>query len=306
MKIKNLYYYLILILTYSFIITLSCENIITLKKYSVIFDNSQNDNTDDNTNDSLSNANTIAAFWGLPGITFKNWRPNIHIKASTDNGNLENRVWEPDASSEPDPQSLFEYSQIVFYESNYKDIDPEKDATVDNNVLMNLAFEQKLYKRSWYELNKYDVSYDFTEKAVVITLNTENSNYFVLKKGARIAVIATQRPAQWGENNDYTIIDSIPACNSLQKSPLSANIKDNTADRSITRVIDYITYDGGTQTITDTTWDNHWFKGLKLEEEKITIYMPKLTDGNTAKTYWDSIDKVPIKPFMLFWITIQQ
>ncbi len=194
----------------------------------------------------------------------------------------------------------------MYYEANYANIDPEQDATVDHNVLMSLAFEQKLYKRSWQELNKYDVSYDFSEKAVVITLNTENSNYFILKKGARIAVIATQRPMQWGAENDYTIIDSIPPSNSFQKSPDYLTIKDNTNDRAVTRIVEYITYEGGTQEITDTTWDNHWFKGLKIEAEKITIYMPHLTDGNTAKSYWDNIDSVPLKPFMLFWVLIQQ
>lgn len=305
MKFKKFSYFLLLFLTYFLVLLLSCENIIYLTKYSVKFDNTT-DNTNDNSPDTMSNANTIAAFWGLPGITFRKWRPNIHIKASTDNGNLANRVWEPDPTSEPDPQSLFEYSQIVFYESDYRNINPEIDATVDNNVLMSLAFEQKLYKRSWYELNKYDVSYDFSEKAVVITLNTENSNYFMLKTGARIAVIATQRPIQWGADNDYTIVDSLPACESLQKSLNYSTIKDNTTDRSVTRVVDYITYTGGVQTISDTTWDNHWFKGIKIQEDKIIIYMPKITDGNTAKSYWDSIDSTPIKPFMLFWIAIQQ
>lgn len=307
MKKGILFYYFIFILTYLLIFFLiGCENIVYINKYKVNFTDIE-DNTQDNTQDnSFSNANTIAAFLGLPPIKFRNWRPNIHIKASTDNGTLENRIWEPDPNFEPDPQSLFEYSQIVYYESDYTGIEPDQDATVDNNVLMSLAFEQKLYKRSWQELNRYDVSYDSVEKTVVISLNTENSNYFVLKKGARIAVFATQRPIQWGADNDYTIVDSIPACNSMQKSPNYLIIKDNTIDRSTTRVIDYITYTGGIQEIIDSTWDNHWFNGIKIEEEKITIYMSKIIDGNTAKIYWDNIDSVPLKPFMLFWLAIQQ
>jgi len=253
---------------------------------------------------------TNAAFWGLPALRFINWRPNIHIKASSDNGILTNRVWDGSPDINPDSWSLFEYSQILYYDSNYigMNIPADQEVTIDNTVIMPLSFEQKMYKRVYdteIEPNKYDVTWDKVENSVVITLNTINSNYLILKPGTRIAVIATQRPTQWGAVHDYTVIDSIPKNNSLQ---VQSNQKkqDTTSDRAYTREIYYLTYTGGTQVVTDTTWDTHWFKGLKLEQDKITIYMPHFNDGNTAKSYWDTIDTEPIAPFMLFWVLIQQ
>lgn len=290
----------------------SCQNEVkrtTVTSIRVIFDvtTDQEDPTTDKDN-TLSSATTKTAFWGLPPIVFDKWRPNIHIKASTDNGNLINRTWDITSDANPDIYSLFEYSQILYYDSNYiqANIKPTDDATVDNTVIMPLAFEQKLYKRSNSEINKYDVSYDYSENSVVITLNTVNSNYLTLKTGTRIAIFATQRPSQWGATNDYTIVDAIPGNNTLQKSPNKNDIKIGTADRSQTRVLGYITYNGGVETYKELQWNGNWFEGIKLEPQKITIYMSHLKNGNIAKSYWDSIDSTPIKPFMLFWVAIQQ
>jgi len=317
--LKGVTILILIITTYFFIFVFnSCQNDIskkaTMTSIKIVFDNT--DDKKDPTNDKnnvMSNATTKAAFWGLPAITFDKWRPNIHIKASTDNGNLTNRTWEVTPDANPDVYSLFEYSQILYYDSNYAqaNIDVTQDATVDNTVIMPLAFEQKIYKRSNYEINKYDVSYDTTQNAVVVTLNTANSNYLTLKPGTRIAIFSTQRPNQWGEVNDYTIVDSIPGENSLQKSINKDSIKDNTSDRKSTRTLGYITYKGGTETFKEDLWKDHWFEGIKLEPEKITIYMSHLKDGNTAKKYWDNIDTKSgngnsIRPFMLFWIVIQQ
>ncbi len=323
MKLKKIFYFLITFSSYlSLIILNSCQDafvnkvdrVTTVTTIKVIFDNSSDfpvDPTSDNDN-KLCSSTTRAAFWGLPPITFEKWRPNIHIKASTDNGNLKKRFWEVTMDVNPDVYSLFEYSQILYYDSNYiqANIDSTKDATVDNNVIMPLAFEQKIYKRSIYEAGKYDVSYDFNQKAVVITLNTLNSNYLVLKPGARVAVFATQRPVQWGEVNDYTIIDSLPGDNSLAKSSDSQSLKDNTTDRKSTRTLGYLTYDGKETVFKQDAWTGDWFEGIKLESEKITIYMSAIKDGDTAKKYWDEVDRknngVSIRPFMLFWIAIQQ
>ncbi|OHD14911.1 MAG: hypothetical protein A2086_02395 [Spirochaetes bacterium GWD1_27_9] len=281
----------------------SCPPIIE-KKIKTIIVMPKEDVTNNN-----SNNNTVAEFWALPGITFVNWRPNIHIKGTTDNGTLTGRKWDGTPDINPDLWSLFEYSQVLYYDSDYTgfNIPADKDVTIDNTVIMPLAFEQKLYKRTIQagESPKYDVTYDIANKAVVITLNTENSNYLTLKTGTRIAVFATQRPTQWGAQNDYTIIDSFPSGNSLQKTT-DSTIKDNTSDRSVTRKISYITYNGGVQDISSDNSTNHWFKGLKLEQAKITIYMPHLATGDDAKKYWDTIDKTPLAPFMLFWIAIQQ
>ncbi len=257
-----------------------------------------------------SNKTTNAAFWGLPALRLINWRPNIHIKASSDNGILAGRVWDGTPDLNPDTWSLFEYSQILYYDSNYvgNSVPIDQEVTVNNNVIMPLSFEQKIYKRVYdteIEPNKYDVTWDKVEKSVVVSLNTENSNYLILKPGARIAVIATQRPTQWGAVHDYSVIDSIPKNNCLQVQT-NATKQDTTNDRAYTREINYLVYNGGTQEITDTTWDTHWFKGLKLEQDKITIYMPYFDNGNNAKNYWDSIDTEPVAPFMLFWILIQQ
>lgn len=285
------------------------DRIKTVTSIKVIFDNTDDthDNTSDNTNDTIqSKANTYAQFWGLPAIKFDKWRPNIHIKASTDNGNLKNRYWDVTNDVKPDPESLFEYSQILYYDSNFTNFDPYSDATVDNFVLMPLAFEQKIFKRSLVEANKYDVSYDLSKRAVVITLNTINSNYLVLKPGTRVAVFATQRPKQWDSTNDYTIIDAIPGNNSLEKSSNHQTIKDNTSDRSETRTLGYLTYKGGTDIYQDASWDGDWFEGITIEPEKITIFMPYMKNGNEAKKYWDKIDTESVAPFMLFWVAIQQ
>ncbi len=260
-------------------------------------------------------ASTVAEFWGLPGIRFVNWRPNIHIKASSNNGSLVNRLWDGQAEIDPDTWSLFEYSQILYYDSNFigMNIQPDKDATVDNEILMPLAFENKLYKRvspDSTEEPKYDVTWNKTDKSVVITLNTINSNFLLLRPGARIAVFATQRPTQWGGNNDYSIIDAIPGTNSLQKSVNYETIKDNTSDRSSTRDLNYIEFKGGTLDIEADTKDFHnnliWFKRMTITEDKIVLYMPYLENGNKAKEYWDAIDSKKIEPFMLFWIAIEQ
>lgn len=302
----------------------SCQNLyspqdryVTVTTIKVIFIETSDDITDvtsDETSDAvaLSDASTYAAFWGLPAIKFDKWRPNIHIKASSDNGALIGRKWDTTADVNPDNYNLFEYSQILYYDSNYASalISPLEDATVDNNVIMPLAFEQKIYKRSLYEQNKYDVSYDYNQKAIVVSLNTVNSNYLSLKPGARVAVFATQRPKQWGELNDYTIVDAIPGENSAQKSSDRTAILDNTADRSATRTISYITYKGGTDLYKDSSWDGHWFEGMLIEPDKITIFSKNIKDGDTARLYWSAVDtkegEKAISPFMLFWIAIQQ
>lgn len=259
--------------------------------------------------------NTIAAFWGLPGIKFVNWRPDIHIKASSSGGVLKDRLWDGTADMNPDDWSLFEYSQILYYDSNYtgNNLQPDEDVTVDNEVIMPLAFEQKMYKRvdpNSTESPKYDVTWDKTEKAVVISLNTINSNYLLLKPGARIAVFATQRPTQWKCVNDYTIIDAFPGDNSLQKSDNRNAIRDNTSDRKATRDIGYVEFQGGTLDVSADTSDVDngliWFRRMKVTQDKIILYIPNLESGNKAKAYWDNIDKTKIEPYMLFWIAIQQ
>ncbi len=259
-----------------------------------------------------SDSSTVAEFWGLPGIRFVNWRPDIQIKASTDNGNLTGRVWDGTSDINPDTWSMFEYSQIVYYDSDFysNNIQPAEDATVDNNIIMPLAFEQKIYKRvedTTIEPNKFDVTWDGINKAVVVQLNTVNSNYLVLKPGARIAIFATQRPKQWGATNDYSIVDSLPKGNCLATFG-AAKKQDTTDDRYETRQLSYFTYDGGTMIYPDNSADyaSDWFKCVKVEQEKITIYMPYMSNGDDAKGYWDSADVVPIAPFMLFWIAIQQ
>lgn len=304
---RDLNPFLIILIVFATYVSIfvSCQPEIITQYVRVPFDK-------EDTGTSFSNNNTVTEFWGLSPILFKNWRPNIHIKASTDNGALSGRVWDGTPDIDPDDWSLFEFSQVVYYDSDYNsfNIQPDEDATVDNFVIMPLSFEQKLYKRvsaESTESNKYDVTYDQINKSVVITLNTVNSNYLSLKNGARIAVFATQRPGLWGGAHDYTIVDSFPKGSSLQT--LAGQQKyDTSVDRAITRTLNYIEYTGGTMYYpTDSSGDNsHWFKNMKIEPDIITIYMPFLTDGNTAKNYWDEIDIVPLAPFMLFWIVIQQ
>jgi len=302
----------------------ACQNIFspqdryfTVTTITVIFNEATDDYADETADETpdavaLSDATTYAAFWGLPAIKFDKWRPNIHIKASSDNGALIGRKWDTTADVNPDNYNLFEYSQILYYDSNYAAamISSQEDATVDNNVIMPLAFEQKIYKRSLYEQNKYDVSYDCNQGAIVVSLNTANSNYLSLKPGARVAVFATQRPKQWGELNDYTVIDAIPGDNSLQKSSDRAALLDNTSDRSSTRTLSYITYKGGSDFYKDASWDGHWFEGILIEPDKISIFSKNIKDGDTARLYWSAIDTKEgdnaISPFMLFWIAIQQ
>jgi len=306
MKQKNIIIVILFILSFLSIMLISCEpNFIEETIYI------WKKGTDKTTSYS-SDKTTNAAFWGLPALRFINWRPNIHIKASSDNGILAGRLWDGSPDVNPDSWSLFEYSQILYYDSNYigMNIPQDEEVTVDNTVIMPLSFEQKMYKRVFdqeIEPNKYDVTWDKVEKAVVVSLNTINSNYLILKPGCRIAVIATQRPKQWGAVNDYTVIDSIPKNNSLQMQTAQKK-SDTTNDRAFTREINYFTYTGGTMEYIDTTQDTntHWFKKIKVEQEKITLYMPYFDNGNNAKTYWDTIDTEPIAPFMLFWILIQQ
>jgi len=272
---------------------------------------------DDTLTVAKSSSSTTAAFWGLPGIVFENWRPNIHIKASTNNGALASRVWEGNSNVNPDTWSLFEYSQILYYDSDYltKNIQPSDIATVDENVIMPLSFEQKMYKRvspNSTELPKSDVTWDDTTKSVVIKLNTVNSNFLTLSAGARIAVFATQRPTQWGGVNDYTIVDAFPGTNSLQKSTTSTTLRDLTTDRSATRILGYLEYTGGTLEVTATPEQEYngliWFKSITVTSTSITLNMPNLETGDKAKVYWDQIDKTgsALEPFMLFWIAIQQ
>lgn len=306
MKRKNSLILLVLISLSVILLVIACNEptVKVVKKVVYITPN-------EDTSVDLSNNSTVAAFWGLPGITFDKWRPNIHIKASSMNGALKNRVWDGTPDVDPDTWSLFEYSQILYYDSNYigNDIQPDKDATIDNEIIMPLAFEQKIYKRislTAQEPQKYDVTWDGANKTIVINLNTVNSNYLILKPGARLAVFATQRPTQWGAVNDYTIVDAIPGDNSLQKSVNKQTILDSTSDRKTTRTLGYLTYKGGTDTYEDTSWVGHWFEKIVITQDKITLYIPKLESGNKAKEYWDSIDKTPVEPYMLFWITIQQ
>ncbi|HOV13827.1 MAG TPA: hypothetical protein PK771_06050 [Spirochaetota bacterium] len=306
---KNIISIVLLLVTFTLFVVSCPEPIVRTVKKIVL-----TPPTDENSSD-MSNSNTITAFWGLPGIKFVNWRPNIHIKASSMNGELSNRVWDGTPDVDPDKWSLFEYSQILYYDSNFvgNNIQPNEDVTVDNEVIMPLAFEQKLYKRiikDSTESPKYDVTWDKTNKAVVINLNTINSNYLILKPGARIAVFATQRPTQWGAVNDYSIIDAIPGNNSLQKSVNRDSIRDNTSDRKVTRDIGYIEYNGTEIDLTTDTKNYFngliWFDRIKVSQDKIILYIPNLETGNKAKNYWDNIDKTKIEPYMLFWIAIQQ
>lgn len=300
---KKIFSGAVCVLVYA-IIFVSCQ--VESGNYKIVFRNLLSEDG------GSSNNSTVAAFWGLPGIRFVNWRPDIHIKASTDNGNLAGRVWDGTSDIPPDTWSIFEYSQIVYYDADYNtyNIQPTEDATVDNNIIMPLSFEQKIYKRvadSSVEPNKFDVTWDAVNKAAVINLNTVNSNYLVLKPGARIAVFATQRPTQWGAVNDYSIVDSFPKQNCLATFDAEKK-QDTSTDRSETRQLSYFTYDGGTMYYPDNSADyaSDWFKRVKIEQEKISIYMPYMSNGDDAKSYWDNVDVTPLAPFMLFWVAIQQ
>ncbi|HQB61550.1 MAG TPA: hypothetical protein PK899_07840, partial [Spirochaetota bacterium] len=324
---------------------------------------------------------TVASFYSLPAIELPGWRPNYHIKASTNGGALAGRTWDNDATTDsPEKWNIFEYGQIEFFESKYGEVAGERDVTADDSMLFHAG--SKLFKRTpliidkfsansfendilafvrrqnltdyeeiltssyarideqygdttvgFYVLNKsvantiekmaqikgiledisfldkerYDVKYKTLLGSVEISLNTVSSNYFQLKSGAKIAVVATQRPKQWGESNniDYTIVSSVPNTNVSLDNPNEKNL-DNTSDRAVTRTVDYFVWDGTKQTVAGKT--GGWFESITIESDKITLKMPKLANGNTAKEYWDAIDPSgsPIAPFCLFWIMIQQ
>jgi len=300
---KKIFSVAVCVLVYAMIIV-SCA--VESGNYKIVFRNLLSEDG------GSSNNSTVAEFWGLPGIRFVNWRPDIHIKASTSNGALAGRVWDMTPDIFPDPFSIFEFSQVVYYDADYAtyNIQPTEDATVDNNIIMPLAFEQKIYKRvedTTVEPNKYDVTWDAVNKAAVIYLNTVNSNYLTLKPGARIAVFATQRPTQWGEINDYSIVDSLPKGSSLATFDATKK-QDTTSDRYETRQLSYFVYEVGTMYYPDNSADyaDDWFKCVKIEQEKISIYMPYMSSGDDAKSYWDNADVTPLAPFMLFWVAIQQ
>ncbi|HQJ06976.1 MAG TPA: hypothetical protein PLI57_11440, partial [Spirochaetota bacterium] len=153
----SLLYLAVIFVAYCALTLLSaCQNIFspqdryfTVTTITVIFNEATDDYADETADETpdavaLSDATTYAAFWGLPAIKFDKWRPNIHIKASSDNGALIGRKWDTTADVNPDNYNLFEYSQILYYDSNYAAamISSQEDATVDNNVIMPLAFEQ--------------------------------------------------------------------------------------------------------------------------------------------------------------------
>lgn len=343
------------------------------------------DPTDDTAEDfsDVTIDRTVASFYSLPAIELPGWRPNYHIKASTNGGALAGRTWDNDATTDdPVNWNLFEYGQIEFFESKYGEVARDSEVTADNEILFYEG--TKIFKRTpliidkfgaksfeeyvlpfarldiypseyeeiltssysrieeqygnaspvvSYVLNKSvadtiedmlqikgileeisfldkqrtDVVYKTLIGSVEISLNTISSNYFQLKNGAKIAVVATQRPTQWGESNmiDYTIISSIPNTNVSLDNPNGENL-DNTSDRSVTRTVDYFVWDGTKQTVPGKS--GGWFESITIESDKITLKMPKLTNGNTAKPYWDTIDPSgsPIAPFCLFWIMIQQ
>ncbi|OHD05396.1 MAG: hypothetical protein A2086_13625 [Spirochaetes bacterium GWD1_27_9] len=333
---------------------------------------------------------TLAAFWGLPAISFDGFIPNYHIKATTNGGALEKRGWNFDSSKyssyNPDTWNIFEYSQILFIKSKYSDLkasdvtfdksDGKKYISVDekrlfyeeikiykktpyapekfdkitfNNILTQIAeTDDKDYIKQFYTYDQTndcyslvggsqvptidrskiksilekcgfldkeisDVNFDNTNDTVEIKLNSASSNYFTLKKGAKIAILATQRPRQWGEVNDYTIYDSFPKANAAINLPNDylKNTTDVTGDRSESRMISYIVYNGGDGEKTGNNTGD-WFESVTLYSDKIVLKMPKLKDGDTAKAYWDKIDKdkdgnnLAVKPFMLFWIAIEQ
>ncbi len=113
------------------------ENVYTYKDPEIEVEN-------DVTADSVS-----AEFWGLPAIEFKGFQPQYHIKASTNNGELENRTWNDSSNN------IFEYGQILFNTSHYKeslitdvttDLSGKKIVTVNEKVLF--AEEYKLFKRT--------------------------------------------------------------------------------------------------------------------------------------------------------------
>lgn len=341
------------------------------------------DPTDDTTEDfsDVSIDMTVASFYSLPAIELPGWRPNYHIKASTNGGALAGRTWDNDATTDsPEKWNIFEYGQIEFFESKYGEVARDTDVTADDSMLFYAG--TKLFKKTpliidkfsansfendilalvrreqltdyeeiltssytrieeqygettvgVYALNKSvadtiedmmqikgiledisfldkereDVVYKTLLSSVEISLNTISSNYFQLKTGAKIAVVATQRPKQWGESNniDYTIVSSIPNTN-VSLDNLNGQTINDISDRSITRNVDYVVWDGTKQTVVGKV--GGWFESMTIESDKITLKMPKLTNGNTAKAYWDSIDPSgnPIAPFCLFWIMIQQ
>ncbi|OHD28051.1 MAG: hypothetical protein A2086_01615 [Spirochaetes bacterium GWD1_27_9] len=324
---------------------------------------------------------TVASFWSLPEITFVKWRPNYHIKGSTNVGALKDRVWTNDTTTDnPSSWNIFEYGQIEFFESKYGTKSKLTDVTVDDSVLfysgsklykktplaiykfsassfesyilpslkrvgVPVEYETKIttaYKKyeeqygnnkvfsyaldtstvntteklieiktilediSFLDKERKDVSYDNSTDSVIIKLNTLSSNFFKLKKGAKLAAIATQRPKQWGAKLDYTVVSSIPKTNVSLDDPNGDTIDATGADRANTRSIGYVEYTGDTQVVTGHT--NGWFESMTITEDTITLKMPKLKDGNLAKSYWDTKDPSGevLEPFCLIWILIQQ
>ena len=253
-----------------------------------------------------SNSNTIVSLWGLPAITFVNWRPNYHILALSDNGMLLNRSWQTPDNITGDAYSFFKYSEILFYKSEYSSngILPDTESTVNNDIIFPEDNKNILYKRTTPD-NIVSYINNSGDKTVVINLNNPNTDQLILNPGDRIAIISTQISSQKDGTNDLTIVDAIPGEESLQKSVNRSGILDNTSDRALTRFVSYFIYSGETETIYKNDWNNHWFESLTISNETITIKMPRFTSGLEAKDYWDSIDNGCIAPDILFWIVIQ-
>lgn len=175
MKVK--FYALALVLTLAIVIIAACSPEVVEKKVitNVYVDTGSGTDKKDVTCDSVN-----ASFWGLPDILFEGWQPEYHIKASTNNGELEGRTWD---SSD---KNIFEYSHILFTKSNYSsDLVTSSDITTDNNkkiITANdkilFAEEYKLYKKTPVTPDIIDVS-SFNEiKSILSTVdNTMISDF---------------------------------------------------------------------------------------------------------------------------------
>lgn len=138
------------------ILALGCSpEIKEVRRTVTVYEDKDDSKTSDLTADIVR-----AEFWGLPAIIFDGWRPEYHIKASTNNGELEGRTWDSIT------KNIFEYSQILFHKSSYTStLIKNEDVTVDKGKKIIKADEKalfseetKLYKKTPLPPEKIDKS----------------------------------------------------------------------------------------------------------------------------------------------------